>query len=57
MQFSLNDTPKVSTQIMKKVIQAVRELWKVRWDDLLILHQDQDYLKELYPKLPNFYNI
>jgi hypothetical protein len=37
------------TQIMKKAIQVVRELWKVRCviylDDLLKLHQDKDYLK------------
>jgi hypothetical protein len=40
--FGLNNTPRVFTQIMKKVIQAIRELWKVRCviylDDLLILH-------------------
>jgi hypothetical protein len=33
---------------MKKVVQAIRELWKVRCvihlDDLLILHQDQNHL-------------
>jgi hypothetical protein len=35
--FSLNDVLRVFTQIMKKVIQAIRELWNVR----CVIHLDE----------------
>jgi hypothetical protein len=42
MLFGLNNAPRVFTQIMKKVIHAIREIWRLHCvmylDDLLILH-------------------
>jgi hypothetical protein len=39
---------------MKKAIHAIREIWRVRCviylDDLLILHQDPNRLKEITPQ-------
>jgi hypothetical protein len=58
MLFDLNDTPKIFTQIMKKVVQAIKELWKIRCviylDDLLILHQNQNHLKRITPQITQF---
>jgi hypothetical protein len=54
MPFGLNDASRVFTQIMKKVIHAIREIWRVRCviylDDLLILHQDPHQLKDIDPR-------
>jgi chromosome condensin MukBEF complex kleisin-like MukF subunit len=39
MTFGLNDAPRIFTQIMKKAIHAIREIWRVHFmiyvDDLL----------------------
>jgi hypothetical protein len=43
MPFGLNEAPRVFTQIMKKAIHTIREIWRVccliYLDDLLVLHQ------------------
>jgi hypothetical protein len=43
---------------MKKAIHAIREIWRVRCviylDDLLILHQDPNRLKEIAPQITQF---
>jgi hypothetical protein len=58
MLFGLNDAPRVFTQIMKKAIHAIREIWRVRsviyLDNLLILHQDPHQLKEITPQITQF---
>jgi hypothetical protein len=47
----LNEAPRVFTQIMKKAMQVIREIWKVRcviyFDNLFKLHQDQNYPKRV----------
>jgi hypothetical protein len=56
MPFGLNNVPIVFTQIMKKAIHAIREIWRVRCviypDDLLILHQDPNRLRDSSPDNP-----
>jgi hypothetical protein len=49
MTFGFNNIPRVFTGIMKKAIQAIREIWKVRCviylDDLLILKSSKRKLE------------
>jgi hypothetical protein len=51
MPFGLSDAPRVFTHIMRKVVHSIRDIWNVRaviyLDDLLLLHQDKDYLQQI----------
>jgi hypothetical protein len=44
MPFGLMDAPRVFSQIMKKCVKAIRELWNIKTtiylDDLILLHPD-----------------
>jgi hypothetical protein len=55
MPFALNNALRVFTQIIKKAIHAIREIWRVGCviylDDLLILHQDPNQLFIFVPLL------
>jgi hypothetical protein len=58
MPFGLNDTPRVFTQIMKKCVMVIREIWRIRCvvylDDLLLLHPDKNHLEKLAPQITQF---
>jgi hypothetical protein len=45
MTFGLNNALRVFTQIMKKCVMAIREIWRIRCviylDDLVLLHPDR----------------
>jgi hypothetical protein len=47
MPFDLNDAQWLFTQIMKKHVMVIREIWRIRCvvylNDLLLLHQDKNY--------------
>jgi hypothetical protein len=54
MPFGLNDAPRVFTQIMKKCVMAIREIWRIRcvvYLDDLLLHPDKNYLAKLAPQI------
>jgi hypothetical protein len=50
MPFGLNDAPRVFSSIMKKAVQTIREVWRIRaviyLDDLILLHQNAETLYE-----------
>jgi hypothetical protein len=57
MPFSLNDVPKIFTQIMKKCVMAIREIWWIHcviylYD--LLLHPNKDYLEIIVPQITQF---
>jgi hypothetical protein len=58
MFFGLNDAPRVFTQIMKKCVMAIREIWRIRCvvylDDLVFLHPDKNHLAKLAPQITQF---
>jgi hypothetical protein len=58
MPFGLNDAPRVFTQIMKKCVMAIQEIWRIRCvvclDDLLLLHPDKNHLAKLAPQITQF---
>jgi hypothetical protein len=58
MPFGLNDAPRVFTQIMKKCVMAIQEIWKIRCvvylDDLVLLHPDKNHLEKLAPQITQF---
>jgi uncharacterized protein YllA (UPF0747 family) len=45
--FQSEQTPRVFTQIMKKAIHTIKEIWKVHIYDLLVLHQNPNQLKKI----------
>jgi hypothetical protein len=51
MPFGLNDAPRVFTLIMRVAVRIIREVWNVKMevylDDLVLLHQDPDRLKQM----------
>jgi hypothetical protein len=51
MPFGLNDAPRVFTQLMKKAVREIREVWNIKaiiyLDDLLLLHPDPDHLLQI----------
>jgi hypothetical protein len=53
--FGLND---VYSNNEEKAVQSIREIWRVRCliylDDLLILHQGPNQLKEITPQITQF---
>jgi hypothetical protein len=53
--FNLNNTLKVFTQIIKKIIHAVKKIKKIRCviylNNLLILHQNPNRLKIITPQI------
>jgi hypothetical protein len=55
MPFRLNNALQVFTQIMKKYVMAIQEIWRIRCviylDDLVLLHPDKEYLKKIVPQL------
>jgi hypothetical protein len=58
MPFGLNDAPRVFSEIMKKVVKAIRRAWNVKavvyLDDLLLLHQDPDHLRRIQGEITRF---
>jgi hypothetical protein len=61
MPFGLNDAPRVFTHIMHKVIHSIRETWNIRaviyLNDLLLLHQDKDYLQQIGGEISQYFLI
>jgi hypothetical protein len=51
MPFGLNDAPRVFTMIMRVAFRIIREVWNVKTevylDDIVLLHQDPDRLKQI----------
>jgi ribonuclease HI len=51
MPFGLNDAPRVFTMIMRAAVRIIREVWNVKTevylDDIVLLHQDPDRLKQI----------
>jgi hypothetical protein len=51
MPFGLNDVPRVFTMIMRVAVRIIREVWNVKTevylDDIVLLHQDPDSLKQI----------
>jgi hypothetical protein len=58
MPFRLNDDLRVFTQIMKKCVMAIREIWKIRCvvylDNLVLLHSNKNHLEKLAPQITQF---
>jgi hypothetical protein len=44
MSFGLMDVPRVFSQIMRKCVKAIKEIWNIKTttylDDLILLHQN-----------------
>jgi hypothetical protein len=59
MPFGLNDAPRVFSQIMKKCVMAIREIWRIKcvvyFDNLLLLHPDKNHLAKLAPQITHFF--
>jgi hypothetical protein len=51
MPFGLNDAPRVFSRIMRHAVTKIREIWNIRsvvyLDDLILLHQDKNYLAKV----------
>jgi protein gp37 len=51
MPLGLNDAPRVFTMIMRVAVRIIREVWNIKTevylDDIVILHQDPDRLKQI----------
>jgi hypothetical protein len=58
MPFDPSDDSRVFTQIMKKCVMAISEIWPIHCviylDDLLLLHPSKDYLEKIAPQITQF---
>jgi hypothetical protein len=58
MPFGLSDAPRVFSQIIKKVVNTIRDLWRIKaviyLDDLILLHQNPDHLKKVGQEVTEF---
>jgi hypothetical protein len=58
MPFGLSDAPRVFSEIMKKVVKAIRCAWNVKavvyLDDLLLLHPDPEHLRKIQREVTRF---
>lgn len=56
--FGLIDAPRVFTIIMKKIVKHIGEVWNIRCviylDDLLLLHEDKNYIKQICGEISKY---